>query len=86
MAVRGIVYSLRPAQRCLTFVYFFNPKQCTHRVLRKTDLKPVICITISEYHLTPALVLSQRVVSYPDGQCSLTMNCILGEVVAFFSK
>lgn len=53
MAFKIIVYSLRPAQWCLTFLYFFNPKQCTHRVLRKTELKPVICIVISEYHITP---------------------------------
>lgn len=52
MAFKIIVYSLRPAQWCLTFFYFFNPKQCTHRVLRKTELKPVICIIISEYHIT----------------------------------
>lgn len=51
-AFKIIVYSARPAQWCLTCFYFFNPKQCTHRVLRKTELKPVICIIISEYRIT----------------------------------
>lgn len=53
MAFKRIVYSLRPAQWCLTFFCFFNPKQRTHRVFRKPELKPAICIIISEYHVTP---------------------------------